>query len=136
MRWIGGISPAIIREVPARVRWTLELLRHAGVDRISSGVTIFFSEQLCEIHSRGIAKRVTPLRRCESIRSLDRHRWQCAVCLTRIIHECRREAFETEARRGFSQVRPTEAYLRSVEEAEREKPRRDRGSDDVAGIHE
>ena len=27
--------------------------------------------------------------------------------LTRIIHECRREAFETEARRGFSQVRPT-----------------------------
>ena len=41
MRWIGGISPAIIREVTARVRWTLELLRHAGVDRISSGVTIF-----------------------------------------------------------------------------------------------
>ena len=29
--------------------------------------------------------------------------------LTRIIHECRREAFETEARRGFSQVRPTQA---------------------------
>ena len=27
--------------------------------------------------------------------------------LTRIIHACRREAFETEARRGFSQVRPT-----------------------------
>ena len=27
--------------------------------------------------------------------------------LARIIHECRREAFETEARRGFSQVRPT-----------------------------
>ena len=56
--------------------------------------------------------------------------------LARIIHECRREAFETEARRGFSQVRPTEAYLQSVEEAEREKPRRARGSDDVAGIHE
>jgi hypothetical protein len=54
----------------------------------------------------------------------------------RIIHECRREAFETEARRGFSQVRPTEAYMQSVEEAEREKPRRTRGSDDVAGIHE
>ena len=34
-----------------------------------------FSEPLCEILSRGIAKRVTPLRRCESIRSLDRHRW-------------------------------------------------------------
>jgi hypothetical protein len=55
---------------------------------------------------------------------------------TRIIYECHREAFETEARRGFSQVRPTQAYLQSVEEAEREKPRRARGSDDVAGIHE
>ena len=56
--------------------------------------------------------------------------------LTRIIHECRREVFETEARRGFSHVRPTEAYVQSVEEAERERPRRARGSDDVAGIHE
>jgi hypothetical protein len=56
--------------------------------------------------------------------------------LTRIIHECRREAFEPEARRGFSQVRPTQAYLQSVEEAEREKPRWARGSGDVAGIHE
>ena len=36
----------------------------------------------------------------------------------RIIHECRCEAFETEARRGFSQVRPTQAYCQSVEEAE------------------
>jgi hypothetical protein len=27
--------------------------------------------------------------------------------LTWIIHECRRESFETEARRGFSHVRPT-----------------------------
>jgi hypothetical protein len=43
--------------------------------------------------------------------------------LTWTIHECRRKAFETEARRGFSQVRPTEAYMQSVEEAEREKPR-------------
>jgi hypothetical protein len=56
--------------------------------------------------------------------------------VARIIHECRREAFETEARRGFSQVRPMETYLWSVEEAAREKPRRARGSDDVAGIHE
>jgi len=54
----------------------------------------------------------------------------------RIIHECRCEAFETEARRGFSQVRPTQAYWQSVEEAEREKPRWARGSDDVAGVHE
>jgi hypothetical protein len=53
----------------------------------------------------------------------------------RTIHEYRHEAFETEARRGFSQVRPTEAYGQSVEEAEREKPRRARGSDDVADIH-
>jgi hypothetical protein len=56
--------------------------------------------------------------------------------LARIIHECRREAFETEARRGFSHVRLTQAYLQSVEEAEREKPRRARGSDAGAGIHE
>jgi len=38
--------------------------------------------------------------------------------------------------RGFSQVRPTEACLQSVEEAEREQPRLVIGSDDVAGIHE
>ena len=56
--------------------------------------------------------------------------------LARIIHECRREAFETEARRGFSHVRPTQAYWQSVEEAEREQPRRARESDDGAGIHE
>jgi len=56
--------------------------------------------------------------------------------LARIIHECRREAFETDARRGFSHVRPTQAYLQSVEEAEREQPRRVRGSGDGAGIHE
>jgi len=46
------------------------------------------------------------------------------------------EAFEAEARRGFSEVRPTQAYFQSVEETEREKLRRARGSDDVAGIHE
>ena len=57
-------------------------------------------------------------------------------CLARIIHECRREAFETDARRGFSHVRPTQAYVQSVEEAEREQLRRARGSDDGAGIHE
>ena len=56
--------------------------------------------------------------------------------LTRIIHECRHEAFETEASQDFSQVRPTQAYWQSVEEAERKKPRRTRGSDDAAGIHE
>ncbi|MBI4001236.1 MAG: hypothetical protein HY348_05580, partial [Nitrospira defluvii] len=58
-----------------------------------------------------------------------RNRTSGLLDLARIIHECRREAFETEARRGFSHVRPTEAYLQSVEEAEREKPRRARGSD-------
>ncbi|HSL05728.1 MAG TPA: helicase-related protein, partial [Nitrospiraceae bacterium] len=44
--------------------------------------------------------------------------------LARTIHECRHEAFETEGGLGFSQVRPAEAYWQSVEEAEREKPRR------------
>jgi len=55
----------------------------------------------------------------------------------RDLHECRSEAAETEASRGFSQARATEAYsLRSVEENEREKPRRARGSADAVGIHE
>ena len=52
------------------------------------------------------------------------------------MHECRRETFETESRRGFSHVRPTQTYVQSVEEAEREQPRRVRESDDGAGIHE
>jgi len=52
------------------------------------------------------------------------------------IHECRREAFETEARRGCSHVRPRQAYWQSVEEAEREQPRRGTGSDAGAAIHE
>jgi hypothetical protein len=56
--------------------------------------------------------------------------------LARIIHECLREAFETEARRGFSQVRPTQAYFQFIEEAEGEKPRRARASDDAVGVHE
>jgi len=56
--------------------------------------------------------------------------------LARMIHECRRETFELETHRSFSQVRPTPAYVQSVEEAERENPRRARGSDDAAGIHE
>jgi hypothetical protein len=56
--------------------------------------------------------------------------------LARIMHEYRREAFETEARQGFSQVRPTQAYWQSVEEAEREKPCRGRRSDAVVGVHE
>jgi hypothetical protein len=37
-----------------------------------------------------------------------------SILLARIIHEYRLEAFETEARRGFSQVRPTKACLQSV----------------------
>jgi hypothetical protein len=38
------------------------------------------------------------------------------------IHRCRSEAAETEGRRGFSEVRATQAYsLRYVEEAEQEK---------------
>jgi hypothetical protein len=53
------------------------------------------------------------------------------------IQECRSEAVETEGRRGFSQTRATQAYpQRYVEENEREKPRRTRGSADAAGIHE
>ena len=52
----------------------------------------------------------------------------------RIIQEWRREAFETETRRAFSQARQMEAYVQSVEDVEREKPRRARRSNNVAGI--
>ena len=53
------------------------------------------------------------------------------------IQEYRREAVETDGRRGFSQARATQAYpQRYVEENEREKPRRARGSADAAGIRE
>jgi hypothetical protein len=63
------------------------------------------------------------------------------------LKEYRREAVETEGGhpllfrlqrvKGFSQVRATQAYpQRSVEENEREKPRRARGSADAVGIHE
>ena len=58
------------------------------------------------------------------------------ILLARTIHECRREVFGTEARRGCSHVRPTQAYWQSLEEAEREQPRRARGPDAGAGIHE
>ncbi len=37
---------------------------------------------------------------------------------------------------GFSHVSATQAYLRSVEETERDKPPRARGSAAVAGSHE
>ncbi len=56
--------------------------------------------------------------------------------LARAIHESRREALETETHRGFSQVRPTEAYVPSVEETKREQPGRARGSDNGVGMHE
>jgi hypothetical protein len=56
--------------------------------------------------------------------------------LARLIHECRREAAEAEARRDLSQVRATQAYLRSVEETEREKLRWARGSAAVVGVYE
>ena len=57
--------------------------------------------------------------------------------LARIIYGCRSETAETEARRGFSQARATQAYSQQyVEETEREKPRRARGSAVVVGIHE
>jgi hypothetical protein len=56
--------------------------------------------------------------------------------VTWINHECRREVPEADGHRGFSHVRVTQAYLRSVEEAEREKHRRARESGAVAGVHE
>ena len=54
----------------------------------------------------------------------------------RIIHEYCRETVETEAHRGWSQAKLTQAYKRSVEEAEREHPRWARGSAVAVDIHE
>jgi hypothetical protein len=72
-----------------------------------------------------------------AIRSIGRCHSHLDEChLDWIIHEWRCEAAETDARRGFSQVRATQTYLQSVEETEREKPRRARGSAAVVGIHE
>jgi hypothetical protein len=78
---------------------------------------------------------------------LDWARGLLDIRVARMIPECRREAFETEVRRSFSQARPTETYVQSVEKAGREQPRLARGlarrpkapadgSDDIAGIHE
>ena len=59
------------------------------------------------------------------------------IALARIIHERRSEAVETEGRRGFSQVRATQAYPQWYgEETEREKPRRTRGSAAAVGVYE
>src|SRR6185295_13010770 len=56
---------------------------------------------------------------------------QCG--LIRIIHECRREAFETEARRGFSQVRPTQRTLSPSRRPNEKSPtgREDRTTEQV-----
>ena len=52
-----------------------------------------------------------PCTRCNGVcvndQFYDRVDEQGQLRLARIIHECRREAFETDARGGFSQVRPT-----------------------------
>ena len=55
---------------------------------------------------------------------------------TRIIHEYRRETVETEAHPGCSEAKPTQVYLQSVEEAEREQPRWARGSPIATDSHE
>jgi len=54
----------------------------------------------------------------------------------RIIHEYCRETVETEAHRGWSQAKLTQAYKRSVEEAEREQSPWARGSAVAVDIHE
>ncbi len=51
-----------------------------------------------------------------------------------MIHVCRREACETEACRGVSHGRSTQAYWQSVEEAERESSRLEQGSDDGSDV--
>jgi hypothetical protein len=68
---VGAISPAIIREFPAHVRWSCCAM--PACLESPPAIPFFFSEPLCEMLSHGIVKHVTPLRRCENIRSLDRH---------------------------------------------------------------
>jgi hypothetical protein len=41
----------------------------------------------------------------------DRKKEEIPIALARIIHECGCDAFETETRRSFSQVRPAQAYM-------------------------
>jgi len=55
---------------------------------------------LCRLVLRVTTQRQRPLRVLDPSHML-------VALLARIIHECGREAFETEARRGFSKVRPT-----------------------------
>ena len=56
--------------------------------------------------------------------------------LARIIHECRREAFEDRSPPGLLARKADGGVLAVRRGGEREKPRRARGSDVVAGIHE
>jgi len=58
------------------------------------------------------------------------------MSLAWIVYEYRYETAETDARRNFSQVKPTQASRQAVEEAEREKFRRARGSAVAVGVHE
>jgi|GEM_PF-5261112 len=53
-----------------------------------------------------------------------------------MIQEYRRQAFETEARQGFSHLRSTQMHWQSMEEAEGEPPRRTGGSGTGVGLHE
>ena len=63
------------------------------------------------------------------------NRSQLADAANPDIHGCRSEAAEAKARRGFSQVRATQAYSQQyVEEAEGEEPRRASESAAAVGI--
>ena len=53
--------------------------------------------------------------------------WSHDVRLLSVEHANARAFYDAEARRGFSKIKPTEAYMESVEEAGQEKPRRARG---------
>lgn len=60
----------------------------------------------------------------------------CQKRCARTIHEQRCKVFETEARRGCSQLRVTQAYPPwYVEEAERERPRRAKGQRNTRGVY-
>ena len=66
-----------------------------------------FLAQSCALHVGQCIGVDTARIQMDNVDEGKREDWRQEEALARILHECCREAFETEARRGFSQVRPT-----------------------------
>jgi len=73
----GTFAPAATREVHAHICWSCCAM--PACVEFSPTCSFFIPDPLCEILPRGIAKRVTPLRRYENIPSLDSHRRNAGI---------------------------------------------------------